>query len=87
MVALGLIKINAIGALSGFAYAFKSRKGANMPRLSAPTRVIFVISLIVAVAAVIAFFFMAAPLNSQTAFWTAIVAYVVLALGCVMTGV
>jgi hypothetical protein len=61
--------------------------GANMPTLSAPTRIIFVVTLILAVIALITFFVMAFPQNSQVAFWTAMAAYVGLALGCVMKGV
>lgn len=55
--------------------------------LNAPTRIIFVVTLILAVIALITFFVMAFPQNSQVAFWTAIAAYVGLALGCVMKGV
>lgn len=61
--------------------------GANMPRLSAPKQAVFVISLILAIAALIVFFVAAAPLGGQTAFWIAMIAYVVLALGCVLSGV
>ncbi len=61
--------------------------GANMPRLSAPTQIVFVISLVFAIAALIVFFVVATSLGSQTAFWIAIIAYVVLALGCVLSGV
>jgi len=57
-----------------------------MPRLSAPTQVVFLISLIIAVIALIGFF-VTIPFVSLYAFWIAIVAYVVLALGCVMKGV
>jgi uncharacterized membrane protein len=60
---------------------------ATMPRLNAPTRIIFIVTLILAVIALITFFVMAFPQNSQVAFWTAMVAYVGLALGCVMKGV
>ena len=58
-----------------------------MPRLNAPTQIIFVVSLILAVIAVITFFVTAFPQNGQTAFWTAMVAYVALALGCVVKGI
>lgn len=58
--------------------------GANMPRLSAPTQLVFLISLIIAVIALIGFF---VPFLSVYAFWIAIVAYVVLALSCVMKGI
>jgi hypothetical protein len=46
-----------------------------MPRLSAPTRTIFVVTLILAVIALITFFVMAFPQNSQVAFWAAMAAY------------
>lgn len=58
--------------------------GANMPRLSAPTQLVFFISLIIAVIALIGFF---VPFLSVYAFWIAIVAYVVLALSCFMKGI
>jgi len=58
-----------------------------MPRLNAPTRIVFVVTLFLAVPALISFFFTAFSQNSQTAFWTAMAAYVGLALGCVMKGV
>jgi hypothetical protein len=57
-----------------------------MPTLNAPTRIIFVVTLFLAVIALVTFFVMAFPQNSQVAFWTA-AAYVGLALGCVMKGV
>lgn len=57
-----------------------------MPTLSAPTQIIFLISLIIAVVAIIGFF-VAIPIVSQYAFWIAIIAYVVLALGCVLKGI
>ncbi len=57
-----------------------------MPTLSAPTQVVFLISLIIAIIALIGFF-VAIPVVSAYAFWIAIIAYVVLALGCVMKGV
>lgn len=55
-----------------------------MPRLSAPTQLVFFISLIIAVIALIGFF---VPFLSVYAFWIAIVAYVVLALSCFMKGI
>jgi hypothetical protein len=58
-----------------------------MPTLNAPTRIIFVVTLFLAVIALVTFFVMAFPQNSQVAFWTALAAYVALALGCVMKGV
>lgn len=54
-----------------------------MPRLNAPTQIVFVISLVLAVLAV-AGLYVNIPFVSFYAFWVAILAYVVLALGCVM---
>ena len=48
--------------------------------LSAPTQPVFIISLILAVLAVIGVF-VAIPLITPNAFWVAIIAYVVLAIG------
>ncbi|MGC2411016.1 MAG: hypothetical protein WA441_13750 [Methyloceanibacter sp.] len=54
--------------------------------LSPPTTAVFVISLILAVLAVISTF-VAIPLVSANAFWVAIIAYVILAVGNVFRGV
>ncbi|MBI4274292.1 MAG: hypothetical protein HY659_06305 [Rhizobiales bacterium] len=56
-----------------------------MPKLNAPSQVIFLISLILAIVAVIGVF-VVIPFVTLYAFWIAIVAYVVLALGCVLKG-
>ncbi len=53
--------------------------------LSAPTTAIFVISLILAVLAILGTF-VAIPLISPNAFWVAIVAYVVLMVGNLAKG-
>ena len=53
--------------------------------LSAPTKPVFLISLILAVLAVIGMF-AAIPLITANAFWVAIIAYVVLAIGNVARG-
>ncbi len=53
--------------------------------LSAPTQPVFIISLILAVLAVIGVF-VAIPLITPNAFWVAIIAYVVLAIGYVARG-
>ena len=55
-------------------------------RLNAPTQVVFIVSLILAVLALIGYF-IAIPFLTAYAFWLAIVAYLVLAAGCVMKGV
>ncbi|MGB8577696.1 MAG: hypothetical protein WCD56_14165 [Pseudolabrys sp.] len=57
-----------------------------MPRLSAPTQMVFVLSVIFAIVALIGHFFAVAAISSN-AFWIAILAYVVLAAGCVLKGV
>jgi hypothetical protein len=57
-----------------------------MPRLSAPTKNIFLISVILAIIAVVGIF-VHIPFVSLYAFWIAIVAYLVLVAGCVLKGV
>ena len=54
--------------------------------LSPPTTAVFIISLILAVLAIIGTF-VAIPLISAKAFWVAIIAYFVLAIGNVFRGV
>ena len=54
--------------------------------LSPPTVAVFVISLILAVLAIISTF-VAIPVISANAFWVAIIAYFVLAIGNVFRGV
>ena len=53
--------------------------------LSAPTTPVFIISLILAVLAVIGVF-AAIPLITPNAFWVAIIAYILLAIGNVARG-
>ena len=53
--------------------------------LSAPTNVVFVVSVILAVLAVIGTF-TPLPFISDNAFWVAIAGYVVLALGNILRG-
>jgi hypothetical protein len=60
-------------------------KGVEQMNLSAPTQVVFIISLIIAVLALIGYF-VNIPYVTQYQFWFAIVAYVVLAAGCLMKG-
>jgi hypothetical protein len=55
--------------------------------LTAPTQLIFIISLILAVLALIGYFVPMIPFVSVYAFWFAIVGYAVLAAGCVMKGI
>jgi len=57
-----------------------------MPRLNAPTQMIFLISLALAILAVLGLF-VTIPFVSIYAFWVAIIAYIVLAAGCVMKNV
>jgi hypothetical protein len=54
--------------------------------LSPPTTAVFIISLILAVLAVISAF-VVIPVISAHAFWVAIIAYIVLAVGNVFRGV
>jgi len=54
--------------------------------LNAPTQVVFIISLIIAVLALIGHF-VSIPFISEYRFWLAIIGYVVLAAGCVLKGV
>ncbi|MGZ5917677.1 MAG: hypothetical protein ACXWJ4_10205 [Methyloceanibacter sp.] len=63
-----------------------NNEGGLEMNLSPPTTVVFVISLILAVLAVIGTF-VAIPLVSANAFWVAIIAYVILAVGNVFRGV
>jgi len=56
-----------------------------MPRLNAPTQIVFLISLALAILAVVGLF-VAIPFVSLYAFWFAIAGYVVLAAGCVLKG-
>jgi hypothetical protein len=54
-------------------------------QLSAPTRIVFLISLILVILALIGFFTPVAILT-QYDFWFAVAAWVVLALGTLLTG-
>ena len=53
--------------------------------LSAPTTVVFVVSIILAILAVISTF-VPIPFITEYAFWTAIIAYVILACGNIFRG-
>lgn len=55
-------------------------------QLSAPTTVVFVISIVLAALAIIGHF-VALPVISQFGFWVAILAYVILAVGNLFRGV
>ncbi len=55
-------------------------------RLSAPTQLIFLVSLALAILALVAFL-VRIPNLTPHAFWIAIIAYVVLAVACVLRGV
>ena len=59
---------------------------ARIVRLSAPKQFTFLVSLIVAIVALISFL-VKIPNVSPHAFWIAMVAYVVLAVGCALKGV
>lgn len=54
--------------------------------LSAPTKPVFIISLILAVLAVIGMCVATIPVITPYAFWVAIIAYIVLAIGNVARG-
>jgi hypothetical protein len=56
-----------------------------MPRLSAPSTIVFLISLIIAIIAIVSVFFFI-PFISLNAVWVAIIAYIVLAAGCLLKG-
>jgi len=54
-------------------------------KLSAPGKPLFLISLILLILALLAFFGIVAPIAGY-AFWLAVAAWVALAIGCLMTG-
>lgn len=56
-----------------------------MPRLNAPTQIVFLISLVLAVLGILAIF-ISIPFVSGYAFWFVVAGYVVLAAGCVLKG-
>jgi hypothetical protein len=64
----------------------RQQEGGLKMELSAPTTPIFIISLVLAVLAIIGQF-VPIPFITDYGFWTAIVAYVVLAIGNVFRGV
>jgi hypothetical protein len=55
-------------------------------RLSAPTKIVFLISLVLAVIALLGILVFI-PVITVNAFWIAIIAYIVLAAGCLLKGV
>jgi hypothetical protein len=63
-----------------------NKEGGLEMNLSPPTTAVFVISLILAVLAIIGTF-VTIPLISANAFWVAIIAYIILAVGNVFRGV
>ena len=56
-------------------------------RLNAPTQMVFLISLILAVLAVIGYFVPSVPYLHTYEFWLAIAAYIVLAAACILKSV
>jgi hypothetical protein len=56
-------------------------------QLSAPTQIVFIISIILVALALIGQFVPTVPFIAAYKFWLAIVGYVVLAAGCLMKGV
>jgi hypothetical protein len=73
------------GAVSGDGYR-RANKGDESMNLNAPTQVVFIIALIIAVLALIGHFVMV-PFVTEFKFWFAMVAYIVLAAACVLKGV
>jgi hypothetical protein len=59
--------------------------GDIMPNLNAPSRAVFLVSLVLAILALLGALVII-PVITQYAFWIAILAYVVLALGTIMKG-
>jgi hypothetical protein len=60
--------------------------GGIMPKLNAPTQVMFLVSLVIVLLAIIGLF-VNIPIISMYAFWIAVLGYAVLAAGCVLKGV
>jgi hypothetical protein len=56
-------------------------------RLNAPTKMVFLISLVLAVLALVGYFVPTVPYLHTYEFWLALAAYVVLAAACVLKGV
>jgi hypothetical protein len=56
-----------------------------MPTLSAPSQVVFLVSLVLAIIAILGALVII-PVVTKYAFWIAVLAYVVLALGNIMKG-
>ena len=56
-----------------------------MPTLNAPSQVLFLISLALAIIAILGALVII-PVVTKFAFWIAILGYIVLALGCLMKG-
>jgi hypothetical protein len=73
------------GAQSVRSPVFGLNRGDIMPNLNAPSRVIFLVSLALAILALLGALVII-PVITQYAFWLAILAYVVLALGTIMKG-
>jgi hypothetical protein len=56
-----------------------------MPKLNAPTQVMFLVSLAIVLLAIIGLF-INIPVISMYAFWVAVLGYAVLVAGCTMKG-
>lgn len=61
------------------------KMASKFVRLSAPTQNLFLVSLVLAILALLGGL-VVIPVISVYAFWIAIIAYIVLAIGCVMKG-
>lgn len=68
-----------------YSFNVNMREGLTM-NLSAPTTMVFVISIVLAVLAVLSTF-MPLPIVGEYKFWVAIAAYVILAIGNIFRGV
>jgi len=67
------------------AHFLNGQQGRGM-KLSAPTQIMFIISLVL-VGLAVASLFVAVPVIGGHAFWVAVAGYAVLAFGCLFKGV
>ena len=55
-------------------------------RLNAPSKLFFLISLVLVILAIVSIYVVSIPFVTANAFWVAVVGYIVLAVACVMKG-
>lgn len=55
-------------------------------RLNAPSKLFFLISLVLVILAIVSIYVVSIPFITANAFWVAVVGYIVLAVACVMKG-